>query len=86
MAIYRELGGTDHYAFDTWQAFCYHTGWIVPEPICTLSAPSGHLPWLARPDTMGLDSYDALVWSADATKRRTGGFCMGSSTSVSSTA
>jgi len=65
VAIYRELGGTDRYSFDIWQAFCYHTGWIVPEPICALSAPLGHLPWLARPDTMGLDSHDALVWSVD---------------------
>ena len=66
LAIYRDLGGTNRYAFDTWQAFCYHTGWIVPEPIGALSAPPGHLPWLTRPDTMGLDSHDALVWSADA--------------------
>ena len=66
LAIYRDLGGTDRRPFDTWQAFCYHTGWIVPEPIGALSAPPGHLPWLTRPDTMGLDSHDALVWSADA--------------------
>ena len=59
LAIYRDLGGTDRYAFDTWQAFCYHTGWIVPEPIGALSAPPGHLPWLTRPDTMGRDSHDA---------------------------
>jgi hypothetical protein len=65
LAIYRNLGGTDRFAFDIWQAFCYHTGWIVREPICAISAPLGHLPWLARPDTMGLDSHDALVWSVD---------------------
>jgi hypothetical protein len=59
LAIYRDLGGTNRYAFDIWQAFCYHTGWIVPEPIGVLSAPPGHLPWLTRPDTMGLDSHDA---------------------------
>ena len=65
LAIYRNLGGTDRFAFDIWQAFCYHTGWIVREPICAISAPLGHLPWLARPDTMELDSHDALVWSVD---------------------
>ena len=59
LAIYRDLGGTDRYAFDTWQAFCYHTGWILSESIGALSAPPGHLPWLTRPDTMGLDSHDA---------------------------
>ena len=65
LAIYRHLGGTDCFTFDIWQAFCYHTGWIVRDPICAISAPLGHLPWLARPDTMELDSHDALVWSAD---------------------
>lgn len=64
--IYHSLGGTDRYDFTIWQAFCYHVGWISTEPCYRITAPVGHLPWIASTQVMGLDSHDALVCSRDS--------------------
>lgn len=65
------------YDFSIWWAFCYRVGWVVREPIYSIGAPIGHLPWIARAGVMGLDSHDALVRSVDMDEEARGRFLFG---------